>query len=99
MSPRARGHRLANLLVRPHPRLMPRTISRRRLLAGLGLAVTYTALGRPTGAQPIRLLRAKAGSSSLLGTKTAIWTYDGTAAGPTLRLGRGEGTTVRLVND
>jgi FtsP/CotA-like multicopper oxidase with cupredoxin domain len=83
------------------PPLFP--TSRRQVLAGLAL----TSLALRAGAQPsgnpkdsFRLLRAQPGTLKLKEPRpTTIWSYDGTAPGPTLRIRRGEELRVRLVNE
>ena len=86
-------------------------LSRRRFLAGAGIALTTIALpARPRAATPaaevapdgFRILRAKAGSVRLRGANdapTPIWGYDGVVPGPTLRVKRGEEVKVRLINE
>jgi len=77
-------------------------LSRRRLFAGLGLAVTCFPL--PTFAQPrsaaddgFRVLRAYQNTIALPGRgPTPIWRYD---AMEPLRIKRGEELRVRLIND
>jgi FtsP/CotA-like multicopper oxidase with cupredoxin domain len=92
------------------PMVFPQ-LSRRRLLAGAGIALTSYVLPRRLYAAPpaaeitpdgFRVLRARAGSVSLRSpkeTSTPIWGYDGMVPGPTLRVKRGEGVKVRLVNE
>jgi FtsP/CotA-like multicopper oxidase with cupredoxin domain len=86
-------------------------LSRRRLLAGAGVAFTFIALPRALRAAApaaevapdgFRVLRAKPGAVALRGAKekpTPIWGYDGAVPGPTLRLKRGEEVKVRLINE
>jgi FtsP/CotA-like multicopper oxidase with cupredoxin domain len=79
-------------------------LSRRRLVAGLALAcasVPVRASGE-TEADGFRVLRARPGTVALRGgmqPPTAIWGYDGTVPGPTLRVRQGEELRVRLVNE
>jgi FtsP/CotA-like multicopper oxidase with cupredoxin domain len=94
----------------PHGRF-PGGVSRRAVLAGLGLACTVIALPRNVSAQAssgetapdgFRVLRARPGEALLRGdgqAATAIWGYDGLAPGPTLRVKRGGELKVRLVNE
>jgi FtsP/CotA-like multicopper oxidase with cupredoxin domain len=90
----------------PLTRLPAWPLSRRRLLAGAGMAVTC--LSRPglaqtpeTGPDGFRVLRARPGSATprATGQPTPIWTYDGLVPGRTLRVTRGEESRVRLVNE
>jgi FtsP/CotA-like multicopper oxidase with cupredoxin domain len=82
--------------------LLARRLSRRRFLAGAGVA--FGALGLPaisraeTASDGLRILRAGQGATRGEG-QPAAWGYDGTAPGPTLRLKRGEELRVRLVNE
>jgi FtsP/CotA-like multicopper oxidase with cupredoxin domain len=84
--------------------------TRRRVLAGAGLAVACVALPRigsgqsspATAADGFRILPARPGAATLRGAgqpATAIWGYDGTVPGPTLRVKRGEEVRVRLLNE
>jgi FtsP/CotA-like multicopper oxidase with cupredoxin domain len=77
-------------------------LSRRHLLAA-GIAATLVPLARRAGAQDgFRTLTARAGHARLRGADTeatAIWGYDGTVPGLTLRLKRGEELRVRVVNE
>jgi FtsP/CotA-like multicopper oxidase with cupredoxin domain len=97
---------------RSHPHGPPAAaLSRRTLLAGLGLAYTAFVLPRGAAAQArsgeiapdgFRVLRARPGKALLRGDAqpaTAIWGYDGVVPGPTLRVKRGEELKVRLVNE
>lgn len=85
------------------PPILP--ISRRRVLAGTGLALTCLTL--PARAQPpagtadgLRLIRAHPHTATLPDqAPMAIWGYDGRVPGPTLRVKRGEELRVRLLND
>lgn len=78
-------------------------LSRRRLVAGLGLAATclrLPAFAQPQGAAQdgFRPLRAYQNTITLPGRgPTAIWCYDG--IGPGLRVKRGEELRIRLIND
>ncbi|MCZ7657106.1 MAG: multicopper oxidase family protein [Xanthobacteraceae bacterium] len=79
-------------------------LSRRRVLAGTGLAVVSALLPRAAhgAADGFRILRAHPGSARLRGPDqppTAVWGYDGTVPGPVLRVRRGEELRVRLVNE
>lgn len=85
-------------------------LTRRRLLAGAGLAVACVTLpgvaggqaGPTTAPDGFRILRARNGTAALRGTgqtPTAIWGYDGTVPGPILRVKRGAEVQVRLVNE
>jgi FtsP/CotA-like multicopper oxidase with cupredoxin domain len=88
-----------------------RRVSRRRILAAAGLAVTCAWIG-PTRGKPgddgaapagaLRVIRARPGQANLRGADagaTDIWGYDGAIPGPLLRVKRGAEVTVRLVND
>jgi len=88
--------------------MMHLTLTRRRLLAGAGMAATLTTLAghQPGSAQEasgsFRLLRAKPGIAHLRGPDqkaTEIWGYDGSVPGPALRVRRGEEVRVRLANE
>jgi FtsP/CotA-like multicopper oxidase with cupredoxin domain len=82
------------------------TLSRRRVLAGAGLAVAY--VGLPARAQTssgvapdgFRILHIRRVVLTLpvVGPSIAIWGYDGMRPGPTLRVRRGQELRVRLVN-
>ena len=82
-------------------------VSRRRLLAGAGMALTAMALparsfGQDRAADGYRVLHARAGQARLRGNDagpTPIWGYDGMSPGPTLRVKQGDALKVRLVND
>ena len=82
-------------------------LTRRHLLAGLGLSVTALAMPRRTLADDkapdgYRVLHARPGKAFLRGNSqapTPIWGYDGMSPGPTLRVKQGEELKVRLVND
>ena len=84
----------------PHP------LSRRRLLAGAGLAVACFSLPRnlqaqfgPTG---FHVLRARNTTAALRGegqAATPVWGYGETVPGPTLRVRRGDELRVRVFND
>jgi FtsP/CotA-like multicopper oxidase with cupredoxin domain len=69
------------------------TLSRRRLLAGAGLACLALPASAGAQADGFRVLRARAQENS------PIWSFDGAVPGPTLRLKQGEELRVRLVND
>ena len=73
----------------------PEPLSRRRFLAGAGLAAaccSLPALSRAeTGADGSHLLRAR--------SAPPLWCYNGTVPGPTLRVKRGDELRVRLVNE
>src|SRR5204863_3020784 len=78
---------------RPRMPFLPRMLSRRRFLAGAGVA--FGSLGLPAissaevASDGFRILRA--GQGATRGTRQPpSWGYDGTAPGPTLRLERGE---------
>jgi FtsP/CotA-like multicopper oxidase with cupredoxin domain len=84
-------------------------VSRRHILAGVGVAVTGFTLPRGLAAQEaperaldgFRTLRAQPGSirSGAAGTaSTPIWGYQDGVPGPLLRIGRGEELRVRLFN-
>ena len=86
------------------PTLHP--LSRRRLLTGAAasaLAMTIPPrLAAETAADGFRVIRPRPGTAQLLAPDrpaTAIWGYDGTVPGPTLRVKRGEEVKVRLVNE
>jgi FtsP/CotA-like multicopper oxidase with cupredoxin domain len=96
-------------MIRP---MTPGSVSRRRLIksAGAGLvSVALSGLQRGAVAAPkdqtvdgFRVLRARPGTATLRGPNaqpTAIWGYDGTVPGPTLRVKRGEDVRVRLLNE
>ena len=78
-------------------------LTRRRVLAA-GITATLVLLERTRAASQgdgFRTLTARVGHARLRGADaeaTAIWGYDGTVPGPTLRLKRGEELKVRLVN-
>ncbi len=82
-------------------------ISRRRLLAGAGASLTAIALPARSLAEDkatddYRTLRARPGEARLRGgheKPTAIWGYDGTVPGPTLRVKQGEELKIRLINE
>lgn len=86
-------------------------LTRRRVVAGLGFALTALALPRPLRAATpspevspdgFRILRARPGEVRLRGPDagpTPIWGYDGLSPGPTLRIKQGEELKVRLVNE
>jgi FtsP/CotA-like multicopper oxidase with cupredoxin domain len=86
--------------------------SRRRILAGAGIAVACTTIGTtvhggpgdPDAAKPdgFRVIRARPGTAALRGADAGtaeIWGYDGAAPGPLLRVTRGAEVKVRLVNE
>src|SRR5262245_52136198 len=79
-------------------------LSRRQLLAGAALAVSFVSL--PTRAQSpadgVLVLRARPGAAALRGEgrpQTPIWGFNGSVPGPVLRVKRGEELRVRLVNE
>jgi FtsP/CotA-like multicopper oxidase with cupredoxin domain len=79
------------------------SLSRRRLLAGAGVAIA--SFGLPTRGQAqiasdgFRLLRAQpVGAGHETPSARSALRYDGTLPGPTLRVRRGEELRVRLVN-
>ena len=80
-------------------------ISRRRLIAGTGLAAAAALLAGPARSQPadgFRLLRARPGDVRLRGPErgtTSIWGFEGVAPGPVLRVKRGEELKVRFLNE
>jgi FtsP/CotA-like multicopper oxidase with cupredoxin domain len=82
-------------------------LTRRRLLAGLGVSVTAIALSKnafatETATDGYRVLHARPGQAYLRGktqAPTPIWGYDGLSPGPTLRVKQGEELKVRLIND
>lgn len=85
-------------------------LSRRRFVAGAGCCVAAYALPRKASAQAspelaadgFRILRARPGKLRMRGAdqpETAIWGYDGSVPGTTLRVQRGEEVKVRLVNE
>jgi FtsP/CotA-like multicopper oxidase with cupredoxin domain len=86
------------------PILMP--TSRRRFLIGAGVALSCLVLKRRAGAQvpagEFRQLSARPGLAHLRGAEqppTAVWGFDGTVPGPTLRIRRGDELQVRLTNN
>jgi FtsP/CotA-like multicopper oxidase with cupredoxin domain len=82
--------------------LLARMWSRRRFLAGTGVA--FGSLGLPAilraevASDGFRVLRAAQGATRGEGQPSS-WGYGGTAPGPTLRLKRGEELRIRLVNE
>lgn len=84
-------------------------LSRRDFLTGtaLTLAAALTPPFLPgavaeTAEDGFRIIRARRGTAQVLGPdrpSTAIWGYDGTVPGPTLRVMRGEEVKVRLINE
>lgn len=76
--------------------------SRRQVLKGLAAGGALAALPRlPALAGSPRVLRPRPAEAQLVGPsypKTAVWAYDGTVPGPTLRLRQGERLSVRLDN-
>src|SRR6266540_1774378 len=82
------------------PRSQP--LSRRRFLAGAGVAATCWGLPTlpraDTSPDGFLLLRARPAPPRSQG-QPALWGYDGTVPGPTLRVKRGDELRVRLVND
>src|SRR5712691_10327616 len=87
---------------RPRMPFLARMLSRRRLLAGTGVA--FGSLGLPAilraevASDGFRILRAGQGATRGEGQPPS-WRYDGTAPGPTLRFKRGEELRIRLVNE
>ncbi len=87
--------------------LTPPPMTRRRVLAGAGLAVTCVhlpAFAQPQGGPPdafgFRTLRAYNNTITLSDRgPTPIWGYDGKAPGPVLRVKRGEELRIRLINE
>ena len=84
----------------PHP------LSRRRLLAGAGLAVACFSQPRSLQAQfgptGFHVLRARNTTAALRGegqAATPVWGYGETVPGPTLRVRRGDELRVRVFND
>jgi FtsP/CotA-like multicopper oxidase with cupredoxin domain len=79
--------------------------SRRQVILGGGLALACIRLPHAraqTGEGDVRILTARAGTAALRGagqTPTAVWGFDGTVPGPTLRLRRGGELKVRLLNN
>jgi FtsP/CotA-like multicopper oxidase with cupredoxin domain len=86
--------------------LMP-AMSRRQVLAGLAVScLDLPAFAQPQGGSQdgLRILRAYQNTITLPGSgATAVWGFDGTAAGttlgPALRIKRGEELRIRLIND
>ena len=82
--------------------LLARMLSRRRFLAGTGVA--FGSLGLPAilraevASDGFRVLRAAQGATRGE-ERPSSWGYGGTAPGPTLRLKRGEELRIRLVNE
>ncbi len=80
-------------------------LSRRRLLAGTGLAIAGAVLPirvRAQGSDGFQVLRARPGEARLRGADqppTPVWGYEGQAPGPVLRVKRGAELKVRLVNE
>jgi len=92
--------------------MIARTVSRRRFLAGSGLAIASLAPGagargqsgasEATQADGFRRIAARRGTAELRGpgqVATAVWSYDGAVPGPILRVKRGGEVKVRLVNE
>jgi FtsP/CotA-like multicopper oxidase with cupredoxin domain len=80
-------------------------LSRRVVLAGVGLMVTAATLPKYAFGQAgdgYRVLHARRGQAHLRGKSAAptpIWGYDGMSPGPILRVRQGDELKVRLVND
>src|SRR5712692_5059718 len=84
--------------------LFPHLVSRRRFLAGTGVAAACFGLPprlqAETAPDGFRVIRARPlHSGSEPQSPTFISTYDGTIPGPTLRAKRGEELRVRLINE
>jgi FtsP/CotA-like multicopper oxidase with cupredoxin domain len=77
-------------------------LSRRRFLAGAGVAATCFGLPNLSRAETspdgFLLLRARSTPPRSAG-QPALWGYDGAVPGPTLRVKRGDELRVRLVNE
>jgi FtsP/CotA-like multicopper oxidase with cupredoxin domain len=98
-------------MTEPRPAVLSMAVARRRVLGGVGAALIALGLPRRGYAQAaaaetapdgFRILRARPGTALLRGEAqpaTAIWGYDGTVPGPTLRVKRGEELKIRLVNE
>src|SRR5262245_43571488 len=82
-------------------------LTRRTLLAGVGLAATglcWSARAQTPEIAPdgVRILRARPGSATLRGPAappTPVWGYEGAVPGPILRVKRGDEVRLRLGND
>jgi FtsP/CotA-like multicopper oxidase with cupredoxin domain len=88
--------------------ISPAPLSRRRVLASLGVSLTALVLPLRSFAddkvagEGFRVLHARTGEAHLRGRTqppTPIWGYDGLSPGPTLRVKQGEELKIRLVND
>ena len=82
---------------------MPSNHTRRQFLAvsAAVCAVQSFSGARASTPPPLRTLTAKAGTAHLLGEgkpATNVWTFDGTAPGPILRLRQGEELAVTFAN-
>jgi FtsP/CotA-like multicopper oxidase with cupredoxin domain len=88
-------------------RLPVTMVSRRRVLAGAGAAVTCLSLPRRAGGEGapnltpdgFQLLHAGAAAAAPDGAKTQVWGFEGAVTGPLLRVKRGEELRLRLVNE
>jgi len=80
----------------------PEPLSRRRLLAGAGVVATCwslpSGLRAETSPDGFHVLRARPAPPRGEG-QPALWSYDGTVPGPTLRVRRGDELRLRLVNE
>jgi FtsP/CotA-like multicopper oxidase with cupredoxin domain len=76
-------------------------VSRRRFLAGAAAACFGSRLHAETTSDGVQVLHALTGAAATSSEKKdpALWGYDGTVPGPTLRVKRGEELRLRLVND
>jgi FtsP/CotA-like multicopper oxidase with cupredoxin domain len=78
-------------------------MSRRQVLASLAVSsLDLPAFAQPQGGSQdgFRTLRAYQNTIALPnGGSTAVWSFDGTATGPALRIKRGEELRIRLIND
>ena len=79
--------------------LSPAQLSRRRFLAGAGVATSWVGFSSALAGTPIIPLRATAQSSSPAGDAAFIWRFEGASPGPTLRVKRDEELRVRLINE
>ncbi|MEA2944795.1 MAG: hypothetical protein QOI40_125, partial [Alphaproteobacteria bacterium] len=76
-------------------------MSRRAFLAGAGAACFGSGLRAETVSDGVRVIHASAGAAATASERKdpALWGYDGTVPGPTLRVKRGEELRLRLAND